>query len=94
MLVHGWPTEKIPPLNDQISLEAQLYNYTTKKRQISVFVFFKLFFFSPASCHIFCCYIDDWIYSDSSCRRKTLKIKPTISDFYQMASLSECLLAI
>lgn len=38
MLVHGWPTEKIPPLNDQISLEAQLYNYTTKKRQISVFL--------------------------------------------------------
>lgn len=74
MLVHGWPTEKIPPLNDQISLEAQLYNYTTKKRQISVlFCFFKLFFFSPASCHIFCCYIDDWIYSDSSCRRKTLE---------------------
>lgn len=36
MLVHGWPIEKIPPLNDQISLEAQLYNYTTKKRQISV----------------------------------------------------------
>lgn len=53
MLVHGWPTEKIPPLNDQISLEAQLYNYTTKKRQISVlFCFFKLFFFSPASCLI------------------------------------------
>lgn len=87
----GLPPQ-IPPLNDQTSLEAQLYNYTTKKRQIS-FCFF-LLFFSPASCHIFCRYIDDWIYSRSLCRRKTLEILNRLSDFYQMASLCECLLAI